>query len=345
MRMWRFHPLRILFLASDPSSSDRLALDREAREIEEKILRTRHGHDIDFRTRWAVRAGDLQQAFLDLDPGVVHFSGHGTGSTGIVLHGEDGASEARVSAQALADLFRLFNETVRLVVLNACFSKQQAALIVEEIDFVVGMTDLVEDEAAKVFSAALYRGLASRKSIRAAFEMGRVELGLRGFEESRDVPRLLVRPGADADRSFLMDADDATAVESEKTGRGPGRDPALAPAEIRLEINAAERRTTLRVGDEEPVEGVWSEAALGRALARFRESRRPAVGLVRRGGEQLAPLMLTVLLSGLVVQVAETILKIQILFSGHRLLIGTTLWIATLLVTWKGLRREKPSAT
>ena len=205
--------MKILFLASNPFSSERIALDEEARTIEEKIRRAAYGRKIDFHTRWAVRAQDLQQAFLDLEPDAVHFSGHGTGSAGIVLHGEDGNSQTRTSSKALADLFRVHKGNIRLVVLNACFSEEQATAIVEEIDVVVGMVDRVSDETATVFSAALYQGLASEKSIRAAFDMGLVQLGLAGLESEQDVPRMLVRSGVDADRVSLMTAESAEPVD------------------------------------------------------------------------------------------------------------------------------------
>ena len=47
--------------------------------------------------------------------------------------------ESLVSSAALADLFKVLKDNIRVVVLNACYSEEQAQAIVEEIDFVVGM--------------------------------------------------------------------------------------------------------------------------------------------------------------------------------------------------------------
>lgn len=198
--------VKVLFLAANPGSSTRLALDEEARAIEEKVRDSKHRDLVIVRTRWAVRPGDLQQAFLEDEPTVVHFSGHGGGDVGIVLAGGDPSEESLVGADALADLFRVLKDGIRVVVLNACFSEVQAKTIVEQIDFVVGMGDSIGDEAARVFSAAFYRGLAFGRTVRSAFELGINELKLAGLGAEDSTPQLLVRQGADADAALVGQA-------------------------------------------------------------------------------------------------------------------------------------------
>ena len=117
---------------------------------------------------------------------------------GIVLHSADQNDESLVDADALADLFRVLKDGIRVVVLNACYSDVQAQAIVKEIDFVVGMSDSIEDDAARVFAAAFYRGLAFGRSVRTAFDLGINELKLLGLGHSDAIPQLLVRTGVDA---------------------------------------------------------------------------------------------------------------------------------------------------
>tara|TARA_R110002012_G_scaffold178236_2_gene343245 strand:- start:1791 stop:4325 length:2535 start_codon:yes stop_codon:yes gene_type:complete len=196
--------MRITFLAANPTSSGRLALDEEARSIEEKVRDAKHRDLVTFRTRWAVRSEDLQQALLEDDPVVVHFSGHGGGSIGIVLHAQDQGSERLVAEGALVDLFRVLKNEIRVVVLNACYSEVQAQAIIKEIDFVVGMSDSVADDAARVFAAAFYRGLAFGRSVQTAFDLGINELRLLGFGDEDHIPKLLVRSGVDASSAKLV---------------------------------------------------------------------------------------------------------------------------------------------
>ena len=263
--------MKILFLAFNPSSSERLALDEEARSIEEKIRRAKWSHAVELRTRWAVRAGDLQQAFLDVEPTVVHFSGHGMGFEGLLLHGEGRVSEALVSSRALCDLFRAFPGNVRLVVLNACFSEEQATAIVEEIDFVVGMSGEIDDEAAGVFAAALYRGLVSGGTMQTAFDLGLSELSLLGCEEFQQIPRLYVRPGVEAGRSILVQTFDSSTAATSSTERvdavlvhDPSDEQMAKAIGGRLEDEAG-LRVWLEDWNGIPGESVYE--ALGRALA------------------------------------------------------------------------------
>jgi CHAT domain len=88
---------------------------------------------------------------IDIEPQIVHFSGHGIGGinieegiatrkfinknanlplAGLVFEDETGQSQV-VSGQALAKLFKLFNKQVECVVLNACYSEVQAQAIVQ----------------------------------------------------------------------------------------------------------------------------------------------------------------------------------------------------------------------
>lgn len=192
----------ILFLASNPGSSGRLALDEEARAIETKLRASEHRDAIQFRTRWAVRADDLLQAFNEDRPTVVHFSGHGSGAGGIVLH-DDIAGDRLVAGSALNRLFTVIKDEIRIVVLSACYSVEQARAIVSVIDVVVGMADSVGDSAARAFSAAFYRALGFGRAVQNAFDQGVAAIELEGFDDV-EVPKLLVRPGVDATKLVIV---------------------------------------------------------------------------------------------------------------------------------------------
>jgi hypothetical protein len=194
----------ILFLAASPNDENKLALDKEAREIRDKIRKAEYRDALNFRTEWAVRPDDLLQYLNEYRPQAVHFSGHGTASE-ILLLDANGQSKP-VSREALHNLFKLHSRTVRVVVLNACFSKAQAEAIVEVIDCAVGMNRAIGDEAAIVFAAAFYRKLGFGDSVKDAFEEARVALQLEGIAEHQ-TPELLVKPGVDPTQVFLVPPD------------------------------------------------------------------------------------------------------------------------------------------
>ena len=206
LKTWR-KEMKVLFLAANPLSSDRLALDEEARSIGEKVRDAKYRDSVVVEARWAVRPADLQQALLEIEPSVVHFSGHGGGALGIVMHSSDQDKVSLVSADVLADLFRVLKGDIRVVVLNACYSETQARAIVAAVDFVVGMSDSIGDEAARVFAAAFYRGLAFGKPVRTSFDLGINELKLMGLTKDAAIPQLLVRSGVDPSTTVLVTAD------------------------------------------------------------------------------------------------------------------------------------------
>ncbi|AOK51251.1 hypothetical protein WT74_00025 [Burkholderia stagnalis] len=121
--------------------------------------------------------------------------------------GTNQSEESLVGADALADLFRVLKDGIRVVMLNACYSAVQAKAIVEQIDFVVGMSDSIRDDAARVFAAAFYRGLAFGRSVRSAFDLGINELKLAGLGPEDSIPQLLIREGADPEVALVVRAD------------------------------------------------------------------------------------------------------------------------------------------
>lgn len=182
----------VLFLAANPQSTQRLAIDVECRNIEER-LKLGPQRPLAFESRWAVRTTDLQNALLEVSPVIVHFSGHGHGEPGIVLAGNNDTDTKLVDGAALRGLFAAFTDTVKLVVLNACYAEDQATAIVEVVDAVVGMREAIADEAALAFSLAFYQALAFGRPVAQAFALGVNQIELEGRADQRDVPVLLQR--------------------------------------------------------------------------------------------------------------------------------------------------------
>ncbi len=182
-------------LAANPLSTQRLALDDEAREIEEKIRLSRDRDCFDIVTRWAVRPADLLRFLNEVRPHIVHFSGHG-GRDGEIVLSTGNSTDHTVSATALAEVFRVMRDNIRVVMLNACYSASQAQAIGAHIDYIVGMRTTVEDTSAIVFSAAFYSALGYGRSVVEAFEQAVTAIMLHGLP-GHDVPQLLARHDAD----------------------------------------------------------------------------------------------------------------------------------------------------
>ncbi len=161
----------ILVLKANPKTTKSLALAREVREIREALKLSANRQQFFLENRGAVRVKDLLITLLEIEPQIVHFCGHGAGESGLVFETDDG-EEQTVDADALANLFKLFNHHIECVLLNACHSEVQAKAIVEHINYVIGMEQDVLDEAAIAFAHGFYTALGAGKDIEQAFDFG-----------------------------------------------------------------------------------------------------------------------------------------------------------------------------
>jgi len=206
---------KILFLAANPQGTTQLALDKEIREIEAKIRAADFRDSLQLVSHWAVRPDDLLQFLNQHQPHVVHFSGHGNEENEILLLSDTGESQP-VGSAALRELFRTLKDNIRVVVLNACFSRGQAEAIVANIDCAVGMNKAIGDQAAITFAGSFYRALGFGRSVQQAFDQGKTALMLAGIREE-NIPELLCRQGVDPADIVLVEAEtDANKPESGK---------------------------------------------------------------------------------------------------------------------------------
>jgi CHAT domain-containing protein len=183
--------IKILFVSANPPGITQLKLDEEARAIQAKIRAAKHRDSIEFIAGWAARPDDLLQLLNEHQPHVVHFSGHGSPTEEIILL--DSAGNAiPVSKAALVSLFRTLRNNIRVVLLNACYSRPQAAAITKEIDCAIGMTRAIGDDAAIIFASSFYRAVGFGRSIQEAFDQGKTALLLEGIPEER-TPKLICK--------------------------------------------------------------------------------------------------------------------------------------------------------
>lgn len=186
---------KILILAANPKGTTPLRLDEEVREIDAGLQRAKHREQFVLEQKWAVRPRDIQRTMLDLNPQIVHFSGHGTGDQGLVFEDETGSAKL-VDGEALAGLFELFAEQVDCVVLNGCYSEAQADAISEHINYVIGMNKAIGDRAAIEFAVGFYDALGAGKPVEFAYKFGCAAIRLAGIPEQL-TPILKKKPNID----------------------------------------------------------------------------------------------------------------------------------------------------
>ncbi|MCP4697043.1 MAG: CHAT domain-containing protein [Gammaproteobacteria bacterium] len=194
--------IKILVLASNPMDRERLRLDEEVRQIDDSLLQRAEFRDrFKVEQQWAVSISDLQGHLLRFSPHIVHFSGHGSESSELLLEDSNGNGRA-VPRDLLSELFLVLKDNVRCVVLNLCYSAPQADAIAEHIDCVVGMSQAIGDNAAIPFAKAFYQALGYGRSVAEAFALGKLQVDIEGLNDT-DIPQLIAKRANPASIRFV----------------------------------------------------------------------------------------------------------------------------------------------
>jgi hypothetical protein len=173
---------------------NQLVVQREARSIQQEMEQSGHPARFELKTRWATGTTDLLRELRRAKPTVVHLSGHGD-PTGLQLRAADGHAQV-ITAEVLGRTFRAARAPVKLLVLRASYSEQQAEQLLAHVDCVVWMSGAIDDETPSIFSLGFYGALLARESVAVAYEQGRAALELEGLRDG-DRVKLKVRDGID----------------------------------------------------------------------------------------------------------------------------------------------------
>lgn len=191
--------IKVLFIAVNGAQAE-LRLDEEHRAIRKSL--ERWPERFAFYSLLGVRSYELGEELRRRSPDVLHFCGHGASPGGLAFPDAPGKFSP-ISADAFSALLRALRGNIQLVVLNACFSEQQARAVSNVAGIAIGMRRQISDEAAVAFSRALYSALADAKSVGDAFEMARAGIRIAGKPEDADVPVLHRRRDVDPSRVHL----------------------------------------------------------------------------------------------------------------------------------------------
>lgn len=193
----------VLFLSANPNPGNPLDVEKE----QSRIVKVRNGAK--YQTKIRI------EGLPDLDfpefakslrlhaPVVVHFSGHG-GVDGSLVMRDENSKAFMMRPQGLAQLLALQKSSIRIVVLNACYSSVLAELLVADIDCVIGMTDTVSDEAAILFAQTFYGALFDGATVAESFATSSAAVAAR-YQGEAYIPNLKMKVGVDPSKLRLVE--------------------------------------------------------------------------------------------------------------------------------------------
>ena len=177
--------LKILMLTANPAGSYQLELEKEHSRITKKLQEKTEQFSL--IVHHAVNNTEFKELNETAKPNILHFSGHGD-SNGIMLQNDDKNGSKLLTANALDALFEYFIDEgilFKAVVLNACYSEDQAKAIANHVPYVIASTTAISDEAAIAFSVGFYFKLdAQGGNIEQSFRSGRTQAVTSGAEKS-----------------------------------------------------------------------------------------------------------------------------------------------------------------
>jgi CHAT domain-containing protein len=183
--------IKILMLTANPANTTKLNLDKEHSNIIQKLQEKQD--EFTLLLKKAVSGTEFKE-FTEINkPDILHFSGHGAGGKykGIIVQNDDKNEEELISIEGLEALFEYFKEkfAIKVVLLNACHTEEQAKIISHFVDYVIGTNVAIGDIAASAFSSGFYFQLAQTDTldIHQAYKSGRTEAIMKGAKKSNFV--------------------------------------------------------------------------------------------------------------------------------------------------------------
>ena len=145
---------------------------------------------------------DLIQFINEVNPTILHFSGHGT-SDGKLVFQDNNDQPKLLNMDTLIELINASSDNLRLVVLNNCYSSTISEKVIDNIEASIGMNNSIGDEAAIVFASQLYSSIGFGLSLEKAFQQAILALKLYDIPED-ETPKLFVSAGREANEIYLV---------------------------------------------------------------------------------------------------------------------------------------------
>lgn len=186
---------KVLFLAANPINAKRIRFGEEMREIKDSLENCKESDKFEFISKTAVRPKDLSNSILEHKPEIIHFSGCGytdQSITGIILEDDYGNAQ-KIAPNALSELFELFSDFIKCVILNSCFSVPQGEIISKFIPYVIGINSSIDEQASIKFSSSFYYALGTGSTFEFSYNFAKKSLALFGYKEEENNIALINR--------------------------------------------------------------------------------------------------------------------------------------------------------
>lgn len=195
--------LRVLYLTANPNMD--LRTDVEVRQVQQALRGAKYRDLVEVQQRPAATFQDLMDGLNDVRPHIIHFSGHG-GDKVLVFDGGnvETASSKNVSFDLLVKALDATDQPPKLLVMNACYTLEGAAVVLPAVPIVIGMSDAIADLAAIIFAQQFYAALASGQSVGSSLKQAKLSIEMAMADQEGDLPQFIARDDIDISTLVLV---------------------------------------------------------------------------------------------------------------------------------------------
>ena len=156
---------KILLLSANPQKTESKHRRKEVEEIENALnratvarLRDGKGDPIfdPLLDKPYVKASDLSQALSTIEPYIIYISGREKGIGNLIFENYSENKETKNPNQLLGELFQLLSTNTQCVILNGCYLEDQAMAIVRHIDYLIAISQDLEEKISISFLVEFY---------------------------------------------------------------------------------------------------------------------------------------------------------------------------------------------
>jgi hypothetical protein len=165
----------LLIMTANPKNTQRLGVEAEYNNATEAYLKSGNLDAYEIFPILDVNTKTFSRLLDHHKPAILHFSGHGIGNA-LLFYSDNGMAD-KVSGQTLGKMLSLY-PSINCLVLNACYSEQQAAEISQYIPNIIGTDNAIGDKKAQEFTLFFYQHVFAGATYEEAFDKAVANLGL-----------------------------------------------------------------------------------------------------------------------------------------------------------------------
>lgn len=167
----------VLFVSANPTNTVRIQIDKV-----KKVIQSTFDHlgnrKFELRDSPAATVSDLHNELLKYKSKVVHLAMHGNIAGGIAFEKDNNDPSFR-NVDSFAEIFEGIG--TQLVILQSCYSAEEAEYLLRYVDFVIGMSDVIKDEHATAFAEGFYQGYLNGLSFKESFYAGKKRIRIHNI--------------------------------------------------------------------------------------------------------------------------------------------------------------------